>query len=546
MKRFFAVLFGLAIASLCVAIPAQAGQCEYASIGTAASPGALRSNAVGSCTTADVRGFWPGNNYGGGRFYWDATSVDTDDGGTVIAVQTPTDPTCVSCPTSPVGRWKRVRESDAKFNPTWFGARGPSRTDAQASDPAGLDDGAFAVMMAAIEAMPGASPGAVVYAPRGTYLFANTLTIRRTIRLVGDGGDNHGYATRFRWTTLNIDGILVRARSGTTPPADPYRADFTRIQDILIQGPFHTVLKTWTANEMDQWPPPVTGSGIVIKANGVTVDSVYIIGWGADGVDCVAFANNENANDCVVRMSSFSAVNRNGVYFAGENSSAGHTYSNRFTGVLNGYSIYDRSFLGDAHAFNHSEGASHSYYSAGGVNAASWHGNYNEASDGPPSYHSYATVVGGKISGGITNNSGASASILATLTGGRGLMGGIVKTPVAEPLRFIVRPTTDPVTGSPIGPTSFYNIPIQMGIDGIVSVDTTNGYAVTTIPAASSANGLSITFKNKATGSPYYYQIGVGGCVTGCIEGSGNYHVTSGKSVKVVSDGTTWQVISGF
>lgn len=61
-------------------------------------------------------GYYSAGDGGGGEFYWDSTSTDTDNGGTIIQVTGVT-----------TGRWKRIYESQLYAN--WFGAKGDGVTD---------------------------------------------------------------------------------------------------------------------------------------------------------------------------------------------------------------------------------------------------------------------------------------------------------------------------------------------------------------------------------------------------------------------------------
>lgn len=60
----------------------------------------------------NVLGYYSVGDGGGGEFYWDNTSTETDNGGTVIQVAGLTN-----------GRWKRILNTDV-LNVKWFGAKG--------------------------------------------------------------------------------------------------------------------------------------------------------------------------------------------------------------------------------------------------------------------------------------------------------------------------------------------------------------------------------------------------------------------------------------
>ncbi len=58
-----------------------------------------------------LNGYYGAGDGGGGEFYWDSTSTETDDGGTIIKATAVT-----------TGRWKRLSSGD--INAKWFGATG--------------------------------------------------------------------------------------------------------------------------------------------------------------------------------------------------------------------------------------------------------------------------------------------------------------------------------------------------------------------------------------------------------------------------------------
>lgn len=61
-------------------------------------------------------GYYTSGDGGGGEFYWDNSSTETDNGGTIIQVNT------IS-----IGRWKRIFDSEVSVK--WFGLKGDSTTD---------------------------------------------------------------------------------------------------------------------------------------------------------------------------------------------------------------------------------------------------------------------------------------------------------------------------------------------------------------------------------------------------------------------------------
>lgn len=68
-------------------------------------------------STVEVLGYYLEGDGGGGNFYWDNTSTETDNGGTIISVST-----------IGTGRWKRI-VNEASLNVKWFGAKGDKTTN---------------------------------------------------------------------------------------------------------------------------------------------------------------------------------------------------------------------------------------------------------------------------------------------------------------------------------------------------------------------------------------------------------------------------------
>ena len=105
---------------------------------------------------------------GGGLFYWDNTSMEADNGGTIVR------PTAIAVG-SP-GRWTRI--FTGALNVRWFGATGAGAADDQPA------------IQAAINYVAGRG-GGTVYIPPGVYRVNSAIQINGSgVRLVGDNRAN--------------------------------------------------------------------------------------------------------------------------------------------------------------------------------------------------------------------------------------------------------------------------------------------------------------------------------------------------------------------
>lgn len=104
----------------------------------------------------EMLGYYSKGDFGGGLFYWDSASTETDNGGTIIQA------TGVA-----TGRWKR--RIDKEVNVRWFGAKGDAVTN---------DYATFSNALAT---------GYNLYIPKGEYYLASTITISAPIKIYGDG-----------------------------------------------------------------------------------------------------------------------------------------------------------------------------------------------------------------------------------------------------------------------------------------------------------------------------------------------------------------------
>lgn len=481
-------------------------------IGTTSVPGELRSLIGEPGTYAVAGGFWWSGDGGGGLFAWDAENRDQDDGGRVIV---------------PAGAgggcWRRMADTDV-YDVRHYGAVG----DGAADDTLAVGRAIDAIERLAAGRTDYASNGAVLYFPRGTYRLSATLRIRRAMRIRGEIASNWGSTTYLRWPT-GMHGIVLQGTGVLTSN----RADGTIIEGLNIQG---GARGPWTALSAAELDDPLTspetqgheerlGCGICVHAFGVKIRNCVLAGWEYDAIHVEGITSSKNANgvqidDCVI-----SACGRHGVFLAGENANAGTVQRILGTGALNGYTIYDRSFLGNTFVACHSEGARRSYYTAdGGVANCTFVGCYQESSDGPAQLGVGTLVLGGTWGNGVAGR----ATVLAGIPGrGMRLHSGVVGGVLKPPLRRIVRDSARPPTEQPV-----YNV---LASDHTILVDAAAGHCVVLLPDPVGAPGAQFAVKRVDSSGYAVWLQTVNGRL---IDGGPRFTPEPGEGVVVQSDGT--------
>lgn len=128
-------------------------------------------------------GYASGYDGGEGRFYWDATSTDTANGGTIFGA-------------SGTGRWQRIEERERYINVKWFGAKGDNTTDDTAA------------IQAAFDAVGSFGWGGEVFFPPGVYKITSRLrtgwllpdTFSANVKIRGsEAGGTSFAASELRW-----------------------------------------------------------------------------------------------------------------------------------------------------------------------------------------------------------------------------------------------------------------------------------------------------------------------------------------------------------
>ena len=132
----------------------------------------LKAVGAGVVPCLSLLGYYTPADGGGGNFYWDASSAEAENGGTVIK------PNSV-LPSVP-GRWRRVQSSP--LNVRWFGAKGDGRTHDTNAIQAAIDAG---------RAHSGADPdrSGVIYFPPGKYRLTKFVEITASVPLTLEGED---------------------------------------------------------------------------------------------------------------------------------------------------------------------------------------------------------------------------------------------------------------------------------------------------------------------------------------------------------------------
>lgn len=136
-----------------------------------ASISGLKAFDTSNLTTGDtliVSGYYTEGDGGGGEFYWDSTSTDADNGGTIII------PNGFSGP----GRW--LRKIDKKVNVRWFGAKGDDISDDITAIQSTIDF---------------AGVGGIVYFSKGIYLITEDIKFLSGQEIYGEG-----YQSRIKQT----------------------------------------------------------------------------------------------------------------------------------------------------------------------------------------------------------------------------------------------------------------------------------------------------------------------------------------------------------
>ena len=135
--------------------------------------------------TVELLGYYSKGDGGGGTFYWDSTSIEDDNGGTIIEATGVVD-----------GRW--IRNYSGAVNVKWFGAKGDNSND---------DTWAVNTALNYFKK---------VFIPKGEYKLTSTLTLTDYNELIGEG--QHSTKLNFITTSdiaIEVNGSVIRLEKFT-------------------------------------------------------------------------------------------------------------------------------------------------------------------------------------------------------------------------------------------------------------------------------------------------------------------------------------------
>ncbi|MGC4231870.1 MAG: glycosyl hydrolase family 28-related protein [Niabella sp.] len=207
----------------------------------------------------------PGDG-GGGEFYWDNTSTDNDNGGTIFQV------VGIS-----VGRWKRL--FSGSVNVKWFGAKGDDYSD---------DSDAFIRAINFLKqyrVLLYSSPTSAIgishlflelYVPNGIYILSQKIEIPCALSITGESM-NGTYLQTFDRTITLLEVSDVDSIAGTN------HLYFTTIKNLSIYG-FHANRNIYEYKQK----PNVTNIGMNILRPKTKIQNCTISGFEGSAIGCIS------------------------------------------------------------------------------------------------------------------------------------------------------------------------------------------------------------------------------------------------------------------
>lgn len=268
-----------------------------------------------------------------------------------------------------------------------FNVRDPQFAGGAVGDGTTDDYPAFRAALDALEDESGnISNGGTIYVPgAATYRLAQTLELKRGMRLVGDSM----IGTQLAFDD-GVSGIIVHHLWSIGDQSG--NAQWTEISDIRIKGKAKTI---------------AGANGVQLLAR-ARLRNVFIENFSGIGLHVFADgSNNANANNWYADYLRIQGCGSHGVYTDGGDANAG-TAINVDASSNGGWGIYDSSFLGchwfGCHTANNTLGA---YKSDGVASSGTFLGCYSEGGQ-PASDISYpAIVIGGAHGAGFASTTTA-------------------------------------------------------------------------------------------------------------------------------------------
>jgi len=223
-----------------------------------------------------VLGYYTSGDGGGGEFYWDDSSVETDNGGTIIAV--------IGVAT---GRWKRV--ISGIINVRSFGAKGDGVTNDTTKIQSALD---FADTFTSNISPSGINGDIEVVFPKGLYLVTLiTAGVRANIRFTG------GVLQPFEYVTTRTHLLKVNGHSKIINPTIWMNYATNYDSAIYIRGRYNEIInpEIWAAKCAFIIGDPAWEG---VAASGALGDSENVISGGKT-VWCITVAKGYGQNTIV-------------------------------------------------------------------------------------------------------------------------------------------------------------------------------------------------------------------------------------------------------
>ena len=217
-----------------------------------------------------------------------------------------------------------------------FGAKGDGVTDD------------YAAIMAAINSVTYGTgyyiSGPAVYFPPGVYYCSQTIQLKRSVRLFGDGSGMQTTSTAsIRWPA-STTGIIVhnyKTINSTVEGTPTTAGDGSIIEGLILTG-------GGGAN---------TAHGIWLRAR-AEISKCYIIGFGGNGIQVIASSGGggsiEGNANCFHLRDNVTILNGlHGLYVKGSDANAGYCIG-LDSSYNNGCGVFDASFLGNTYVGCHS------------------------------------------------------------------------------------------------------------------------------------------------------------------------------------------------